>query len=258
MIFTPVDHDKTAREVERQIEALILQGVLRVGDRLPGERELSKSLAVSRPILRQALSALEARELLVTRHGGGTFVADVIGSMFAPPVVELIGRDSRARSDYLEYRREIEAVTAALAARRATDADRTLLERIGMEMKAAHLEQDPTREGQLDVELHSTISECTHNIMLLHTMRACYRLLSDEVFFNRGLIYDDGVARDSLLSQHMDILNAILEGRDTEAAEASAAHISFIIEMTHEGLRRADWQTIAEVRLEQRRGIVRG
>jgi len=257
MIFTPIDHNKTAHEIVRQIEALILQGVLRVGDRLPGERDLSKSLGVSRPILRQALSALEARQLLVTRHGGGTFVADVIGSIFAPPVIDLIGRDPRARSDYLEYRREIEAVTAGLAARRATDADRTLLERIGSDMKAAHLEKDPTREGELDVELHSTISECTHNILLLHTMRACYRLLTDEVFFNRAQIYNDSVARDTLLSQHMDILNAILEGRDADAAEAAATHIGFIIEMTHEGLRRADWQTIAEVRLEQRRGIVR-
>lgn len=257
MIFRPIDLDKTAKEVERQIEALILQGVLRAGDRLPGERELSKSLGVSRPILRQALSSLESRELLNTRHGGGTFVADVIGNLFAPPVIELIGRDKRARSDYLEYRREVEAVTAGLAARRATDADRILLERIGADMKAAHLEQDPTREGDLDVELHSTISECTHNILFLHTMRSCYRLLSDEVFFNRRQIYKDSTARDSLLNQHMAILNAILEGRDGDAAEAAAVHISFIIEMTHEGLRRADRQTIAEVRLEQRRGIVR-
>ena len=79
-IFSRIEHSRTADEVVQQIESLILEGVLRVGDRLPGERELARQFDVSRPILRDALKVLEARGLLVTRHGGGTYVADVIGA----------------------------------------------------------------------------------------------------------------------------------------------------------------------------------
>eukprot|EP01032_Pedospumella_encystans_P000719 gene719-832_t len=54
-LFSSVSHSRTADEVVQQIELLILDGVLRDGDRLPGERDLAQSLEVSRPILRDDL-----------------------------------------------------------------------------------------------------------------------------------------------------------------------------------------------------------
>ena len=71
-IFTPVRHTRTADDVVAQIEERLLEGVLRVGDQLPGERELAVQFDVSRPILRDALRELEEKGLLITRHGGGT------------------------------------------------------------------------------------------------------------------------------------------------------------------------------------------
>ena len=58
-IFARIEHSRTADEVVHQIEVLVLEGILRVGDRLPGERELAKQFDVSRPILRDALKALD-------------------------------------------------------------------------------------------------------------------------------------------------------------------------------------------------------
>ena len=127
-----------ADEVVEQIEGLVLEGVLRVGDRLPGERELARQFEVSRPILRDALKRLETRGLLVTRPGGGTHVADVIGQVFARPVLELIATRRKAAADYLEYRREIEGIAADYAARRATTDDLALLDAIVERMEAAH------------------------------------------------------------------------------------------------------------------------
>lgn len=84
-LYARISHSRTADEVVQQIELLILEGVLRDGDRLPGERELSRRFDVSRPILREALKELEARGLVESRHGGGTFVADVVGQIFPNP-----------------------------------------------------------------------------------------------------------------------------------------------------------------------------
>ena len=66
----------SADAVVQQIEELILNGVLRPGDRLPPERELASEIDISRPVLREALKLLEERGLLTSRQGGGTFVAD--------------------------------------------------------------------------------------------------------------------------------------------------------------------------------------
>lgn len=253
MIYSQIEHDRTSREIERQIESLILEGVLRSGDKLPGERELSKSFNVSRPIVREALSALEERELLIAKHGGGTYVADVIGTVFARPVVKLIGSNRKAKSDYLEYRREVEGIAAAMAARRATTADKALLERIMEEMNEAHLLDDPQIEAKVDVEFHSAVGECAHNIVLLHTLRSCYRLLSDDVFYNREKIYGGSGARTKLLEQHTKIYDCVVRGDPDAAFEAAQEHISFVEMATREVEQKVDWSTISELRLAQKK-----
>ncbi|NKB53929.1 MAG: FCD domain-containing protein [Rhizobiaceae bacterium] len=252
MIYSQIEHDKTSREIERQIESLILEGVLRSGDKLPGERELSKSFNVSRPIVREALSALEQRQLLIAKHGGGTYVADVIGTVFAAPVVTLIGSNRKAKSDYLEYRREVEGITAAMAAQRATAADKVLLERIMDEMHEAHKINDPQLEARIDVEFHSTIGECAHNIILLHTLRSCYRLLSDDVFYNREKIYGGSGARDKLLEQHTAIFDCVMRAKPDAACAAAQDHIRYVETATREVEQKVDWSTISELRLAQR------
>ncbi|MGH6761897.1 MAG: FCD domain-containing protein [Phyllobacterium sp.] len=251
-IFSRIEHSRTADDVVAQIETLILEGILRVGDRLPSERDLALQFDVSRPVLREALKQLEARGLLVSRHGGGTFVADVIGQVFTQPMMDLISSHRKAAADYLEYRREIESVAAEYAARRATEDDRALLSRIMEAMESAYERDNPDEEGNLDVELHNAIGECAHNVVLLHTLRSCYRLLADGVFYNRRLIYNFPDARAKLLAQHRAIYNAIMAGDPAAARKAVEAHIDFIAAAMREGERQDSWQRVSRLRLQQR------
>ena len=251
-IYVRVEHGRTADEVVLQVEALILEGILRVGDRLPGERELARRMDVSRPILREALKVLEGRGLLVTRAGGGTHIADVIGQVFSPPISELISRHRKATLDYLEYRREIEGVAAEFAAERATDADRDLLTRTVESMKAAHGRRDFREEAALDVEFHGAVGECAHNIILLHTLRSCYRLLSEGVFYNRARIYAFPGARERLLAQHVAIYDAVISGDPAAARQASQSHIDFVAASIQEAERSSEWERVSRLRLRQR------
>ena len=251
-IFSSIEHSRTADEVVQQIESLILEGILRVGDRLPGERELARQFEVSRPILRDALKLLETRGLLVTRHGGGTHVADVIGQVFTKPVMDLISSHRKAASDYLEYRREIEGIAADYAARRATADDLALLDQIVARMEAAHQSGDFEEEAATDVEFHHAVGECAHNIILLHTLRSCYRLLSDGVFQNRLLVFAVPGARDALLAQHRAIHQAIRQGDPAEARKAAMDHINYVERAMADAERTGDWQRVSRLRLRQR------
>jgi GntR family transcriptional regulator, transcriptional repressor for pyruvate dehydrogenase complex len=253
-VFSRIEHSRTADEVVQQIEGLILEGVLSAGDRLPGERDLSAQFDVSRPILRDALKALEARGLVETRHGGGTHVADIVGEVFAPPMAELIRSHRKAAADYLEYRREVEAIAADYAARRATEDDRELLTAIVERMRAAHAVADFEAEAAADVEFHNAIGECAHNIVLLHTLRSCYRLLAQDVFYNRSVIYTLPGARDRLLEQHQAIYHAVVSGDPQGAREAAARHIDFVEQAAAEAERATDWQRVSRLRLQQRTG----
>ncbi|MCX5570744.1 FadR/GntR family transcriptional regulator [Kaistia nematophila] len=228
MVFQPIPSRATADEVARQIEMLVLEGVLHPGDKLPGERDLSATLDVSRPILRDALKALEARGLVESRPGGGTYVAAIEGAIFAAPIVDLIAQSPKAGGDYLEFRREIEATAAAMAAERATEADRTILARIIEAMEAEHDKADFRREAALDVEFHQAIGEATHNIVIIHVLRACYRLLADGVFYNRSRLYGQTGSRDQLLAQHKALRDAIFAGDPEAARKAAIDHIAYV------------------------------
>ena len=251
-IFKPIRHTRTADDVVSQIEERILEGVLRVGDQLPAERELALQFEVSRPILRDALKELEDKGLIITRHGGGTFVADIIGQVFSKPVVDLIGSHPKATFDYLEYRREIEALAAGYAATRATADDRVMLQSVIDKMEVAHKIERFDEEARIDLEFHYAIGECAYNIILLHTLRSCYRLHEDGVFYNRSLIYGFPGARDALLAQHKALAEAIISGDAALSRQRACEHINFVETCMTEAQRSGEWQRLSTMRLQQR------
>ncbi|MEL6207124.1 MAG: GntR family transcriptional regulator, partial [Pseudomonadota bacterium] len=107
MPFKPVEPEKISAAVVRQIELLILRGVLRPGERLPSERDLAERLGVSRPSLREAVAELQSRGLLASRAGSGIFVADVLGSAFSDALIRLFSSHDEAVFDYLAFRRDM-------------------------------------------------------------------------------------------------------------------------------------------------------
>lgn len=251
-LFTQIDHSRTADEAVRQIELLLLDGVLSSGDRLPGERELAERLDISRPVLREALKVLEDRQLIVSRHGGGTYVADLIGQIFSKPVAELVSRHERATRDYLEYRRALEGHASELAARRATPADRERIEAIVARMRTAHADEDFATERDTDILFHNAVGEAAHNIILMHTLRACYRLLSEGIFHHRRMIFDLPGARGQLLAQHEAIARAIIAGDAVAARQAAEAHIDYVAASAAEAALSQERRQIANLRKIQR------
>jgi len=228
MPFEPVQQEKLSHGVIRQIEGLILRGVLRPGERLPSEREMSERMGVSRPSLREALADLQDRGLLSSRAGAGVYVADVLGSAFSPALVTLFATDNEAVFDYISFRRDMEGLAAERAARLASDTDLKVINTIFEKMEAAHKKRNPADEAQLDADFHLSIIEASHNIIMLHMMRSMYELLREGVFYNRSIMFKQRMTRDTLLDQHR-VINTALQSRDPDGARrAIEAHLSFV------------------------------
>lgn len=228
MPFEKVQPEKLSQGVVRQIEQLILRGILQPGDRLPAERELSDRLGVSRPSLREALSDLQDRGLLTSRAGAGVYVADVLGSAFSPALIRLFASHDEAVFDYIAFRRDMEGIAAERAAHHGSDTDLKLIDAIFHKMETAHLKKNPTDEAALDAEFHLAIIEASHNVIMLHMMRSMYDLLQEGVFYNRQVMFRQRMTRDMLLDQHRAI-NSGIQSRDPSAARAAVgAHLDFV------------------------------
>lgn len=254
MPFHKVRPEKLSQTVIRQIELLILRGILRPGERLPSERELSERMDVSRPSLREAVSDLQDRGLLVARPNAGIYVADVLGSAFAPALVDLFSRHDEAVFDYIAFRRDMEGLAAERAARLASDTDLMVINAICEKMEAAHGKRDPSDEAALDAEFHMAIIEASHNVVMLHMMRSMFDLLRQGVFYNRQMMFKARTTREALLDQHRAI-NAALQARDPAAARnAVEAHLTFVETALNEQIRAERNESIARQRLEHEQG----
>jgi GntR family transcriptional regulator, transcriptional repressor for pyruvate dehydrogenase complex len=251
MPFAKVTPEKLSHSVVRQIEQLILRGVLRPGERLPSERDLAEKLGVSRPSLRDAIADLAERGLLVSRAGSGIFVAEVLGSAFSPALTQLFSTHDEAVIDYISFRRDMEGLAAERAALYGSETDLKLIDTIFGKMEVAHQKRDPSDEAQLDAEFHMAIIEASHNVIMLHMLRSMFELLRQGVFYNRQVMFKNRMTRDQLLDQHRAI-NAAIQARDPVAArEAIGAHMAYVETAFHDQMRADKHEAIARQRLEQ-------
>lgn len=253
MPFEKITAEKLSSAVARQVELLILRGILRPGERLPAERELAERLGVSRPSLREALEMLESKGLVVTRPGAGAFVAEVLGNAFSPALVELFASHDEAVQDYIAFRRDLEGLAAERAARVGSDTDLAVIATVFARMEAAHQKRDPTDEAALDAQFHMSIIEASHNVIMLHMMRSMFDLLRQGVFYNRQVMFRNRMTRDMLLDQHRAI-NRAIQARDPAGARAAiGAHMDYVEQALLEQARADRNEAVARQRIDHER-----
>ncbi len=248
-VFEPIEHTSVVESVVKQIEMLILNGILRDGARLPAERDLAVQLGVSRPKVREAFKILESNELITVHHGEGTFVAPLIGSAMSPALIALYSRHQDAFLDYLEFRAEQESFAAGLAAARATNADKEILSSIMDKLEAAHAANDADASQDADILFHAAIIDASHNSLLVHTMSSIYSLTRQNLFYNRSFLRSMDGTGEQLLAQHRQIFEAIQNGNPEQSTKAARDHIAFVERSYLEEQSRAQRDQVSTRRL---------
>jgi len=205
----------------------IAAGLLAPGERLPGERELAQHLSVGRASVREALGYLQVQELIVTRPGSGSYVADDVLARIA---ARRAGDDGRAAvpdagpAAVLQARLIAEPPVARLAAQAAPH----LGEGLSRLLDAMDASMDPAdavqrrRWSDADRTFHREIAVLTGNPVIVALADQLARAM-DEPLWRR--LRDESIAvpgRTTLqLAEHRLIAASILEG-DPGAAETHA------------------------------------
>jgi GntR family transcriptional repressor for pyruvate dehydrogenase complex len=212
----PVRGQMAFESCVEQLGSAIRLGIFRVGDKLPGERELAERLNVSRATLREAISALRAAGLVSTTRGrgGGTVVeppADVWPADQHPP--RRTGID-----DLIIFRSVIEPGAAYQAALTDLgDEQRELLRVSLVEVAGA---ATPADYRQADARLHLAISSVCGSDELAHACSGVqakiHQLLAEIPFLKKNIEHAD--------AEHREIVTAILAGHAERARQVMAAH----------------------------------
>lgn len=221
--FTPVSSGaRLSDQVAEQLSAEIKQGRLAPGDKLPTEARLVEQFAVSRTVVREAVSRLKSLGLVDSRQGSGVFVS--AQQPFAPLNFEARHAASQeAVVQMVEVRRALEAEVAALAAERRSPSDLRAIEQAVQALDQAVLSGgDGVAE---DVNFHRAIAEATRNPFLIQTLGYLSQFLHGATQVTRANEARRGDFAAAVRSEHQAILQAVQAGDPIQARQAAAAHM---------------------------------
>jgi GntR family transcriptional regulator, transcriptional repressor for pyruvate dehydrogenase complex len=208
---TTSGHSQLTMQVVDHVRALVASGELKPGDRLPPERELARSLKISRSSLRAGIGFLAAMGVLKSRHGAGTFVATGPPALDSSSLTVLGALHGFLPWQMFEARLTIEASVAALAAERATNDHLAELSEEVAEMYAAM--DDPQEYLIHDIRFHRTIARASGNPIL----GALMETITANLYENRRSTVDNSSDLKESAEMHREIYRAI-RSRNPEAA----------------------------------------
>ncbi|MFD5074939.1 FadR/GntR family transcriptional regulator [Streptomyces sp. NPDC058371] len=192
------------------LRAAIERGEYAVGDKLPSEAELCRRLEVSRPVLREALRALQVMGLTVSRTGKGTFVV-------ADAVDEPTFGDYAA-GDLLEVRRHVEIPVAGYAAARRTPEN---LDHLVHLLDRMERETDTTAWVAMDTVFHIAVAEASQNPVFRRVIEEIRDALARQSAFLNEL----GGRREQSNREHRAIVEALVDGSEHDAVAAMSHHL---------------------------------
>jgi GntR family transcriptional repressor for pyruvate dehydrogenase complex len=204
-------------EIVSQIQQLIETGELHSGDRLPPERKLAEMFKVSRNSVREAIKALEEKQILKSRPGDGTYVIVENEAAIIAPLAYALQLETTKMREIFQFRRMVEPQIANLAAENASQEDIDSLKVILFDQERQIASGDNSKE--LDRAFHLRLARATGNSVLYKIVN----ILSDILEESREELYQSKKRRIVSYKAHLKIVEAI-EKNDPELAWQEMDH----------------------------------
>ncbi len=217
------------QQMTEALERHITKSGLRVGDKLPPERELSRILGCSRETLRRALAEMEMRGELWRHVGQGTFLG---ARPSGHPVRDAILVQGATPLQLMQARMTIEPSVAADAAVLASPTQIAWLNHLIARGRAATTRSECE---QLDAAFHRGLAEVTGNPILLGLLdyltgvrrHAAWQREWEQTYRRLGV----STFTTFHCEQHAKVVACIAQGQGDEAATAMRQHLETIFEV---------------------------
>jgi GntR family transcriptional regulator, transcriptional repressor for pyruvate dehydrogenase complex len=211
-------------EVVDRLAEQIISGKLPAGAKLPSEQEMMRGMGVSRTVVREAVSALRARGLVITRQGAGAFVDRDTSRQ--PYVIDADGLGSLGGVlDILELRMAVESEAAAIASERATSIQiKAIREAQRVFSRAIASGERAIKE---DFAFHQSIALATQNTRFVEFLEFLGRLIIPRQSIRSFEGNPDSLRKylGRIEKEHEAIFHAIGAHSPKKAREAMRGHL---------------------------------
>ena len=225
-LFRAAKQNRIFQDVVEQIQEAIIQGHLKVGDRLPAERELKEMLQTSRSTLREALRVLEQKGLIEIKLGmGGGPVVKAVSPDLVTESLDLLIRSHQVSLRHIaEFRERVEEDVVTLATERMSASDRDELQRL---LDAAR--QCVKRGGDAvpdfltaDKNLHLFFARTTGNPIYISILKTIHENIRR--YYDEFLLMEEPVMQENMQDLE-DLAAAMINGEAQQAGDIARSHV---------------------------------
>ena len=212
-------------EIVESLAADLREGRIAAGQKLPSEAEVMARFGVSRTVVREAISKLQASRMVETRHGIGTFaLAKQEAGNF-----QIAAEDLSTVADVvsaLELRISLETEAAGLAAQRRTEANLAAMEAALKNFQDSinqHADGVPA-----DFDFHMEVARATGNHHFADLMTYLGTMIIPRTRVNTAKAAPEGrlIYLQRVHDEHESIYQAIRNGDADGARAAMRMHLS--------------------------------
>ncbi|AKA69475.1 MULTISPECIES: FadR/GntR family transcriptional regulator [Clostridium] len=219
------ENKSISQVIIEKIQDMIIRDKLKIGDKLPPERQLTEMWKVGRPALREALKALEVIGLIERKHGQGNFISNNISDSYYKPLSISFKLNNGSIEELFELRESLEASSIKAAAKKASIKDIKKLYEIHEGMIS---EKDESKKTKFDKALHCEIIKLSGNKLFITTWNSISYLI--DIFIDKAVnisLYEEKSIQN-IYEEHLCIIKAV-ENHDSKAAvEALEEHLNKI------------------------------
>lgn len=218
---------KTYDIVTKDIKDKIIDGTLKMGDRLPSEREMADKFGVSRTSIREAIRALEVIGIIESRRGAGNYIVDNFNNSLLQPLSMMFMLQEYSALDILELRETLEIQCCKMASKIISNKEIEVLNNIVSDMSETTNED---KSLDLDIKFHNVIIKASNNPLIINVLAVISQLMDRFIKDARKIILCKKDNRQKLLCTHKSIVLSIESRDENKCVDSMKKHFELIKE----------------------------
>ncbi|TDL83096.1 FadR/GntR family transcriptional regulator [Peribacillus frigoritolerans] len=228
MLIEKISTKKVSDTISEQIEKMILDSSFPGGEKLPSVRELCEMFGAGRSAVRDAITVLKGKGLVIVKQGEGTYVSKFDSRKIFSHAVML--PNAKDITELFQVRKIVETGMAEMAACNRSEND---LKRMKM-ILSTHTDA-PWED---DYQFHLSIAKATGNALLIQFVQVISTTIKHAMIDFHQFIKRDTEALETIAEHHERIFESISSGTPNQSNEYMLQHLTFVESILHKSLKQ--------------------